>query len=139
MRAAKGYNWDGSTVDWTHNSSGYGAIHFHEDDLDDAAWETDLQATIPPTARSGAYAFKLTTASAGARDMASFFVRPLPSASADLALVMSTFTYLAYAKEHMFDQSKASAMVVPNGNPVKSPSEDLARMVKRFRPRTLRV
>jgi hypothetical protein len=33
-RAVKGFDWDGTQPDWTKASYGYGAIHFHEDDLD---------------------------------------------------------------------------------------------------------
>ncbi|KAM0326724.1 hypothetical protein ACHAQA_006597 [Verticillium albo-atrum] len=35
-RAVRGHDWDGSETDWTKAAYGYGAIHFHEDDLDDA-------------------------------------------------------------------------------------------------------
>src|ERR1700692_164612 len=34
MRAATGANWDGSSMSWTETPSQYGAVHFHEDDLD---------------------------------------------------------------------------------------------------------
>jgi hypothetical protein len=46
-RAVKSHDYDYSTVDWTKASAGYGAIHFHEDDLDDAEWETDFTITVP--------------------------------------------------------------------------------------------
>ncbi|MBE3048787.1 hypothetical protein IMZ48_41070, partial [Candidatus Bathyarchaeota archaeon] len=113
-RGVKGYNWDGSEPDWTKATYGYGAIHFHEDDLDDAQWSTDFSLTIPSTARSGAYAVEVK-ASNGARDMVTFFVRPNPKSTAKVALVLSTFTYLAYANERMFDQTKSSAMATPGG------------------------
>ena len=58
-RAVKGHDWDGSQPDWTKATYGYGAIHFHEDDLDDAGWSTNFSITIPSTARSGAYAIEL--------------------------------------------------------------------------------
>lgn len=113
-RAVKGYNWDGSEPDWTKATYGYGAIHFHEDDLDDAQWATDFSITIPSTARSGAYAVEVKTAN-GVRDKITFFVRPNPKSDAKVAFVFSTFTYLAYANERMFDQSKSSAMTTPDG------------------------
>ena len=37
VRAVTSHNWDASSTDWTRASYGYGAIHFHDDDLDDAA------------------------------------------------------------------------------------------------------
>ncbi|KEF53421.1 uncharacterized protein A1O9_10396 [Exophiala aquamarina CBS 119918] len=63
-RGVRGHNWGGTEVDWTEARYGYGAIHFHEDDLGDAAWETDLTIQLPTTARSGIYAVEvLATAS----------------------------------------------------------------------------
>ncbi|OQU94096.1 hypothetical protein CLAIMM_00508 [Cladophialophora immunda] len=57
-RGVRGYNWDASEIDWTKAKYGYGAIHFHEDDLDDAKWETDLTVALPSDLRSGIYASK---------------------------------------------------------------------------------
>lgn len=113
-RAVKGYDWDGSEPDWTKAKYGYGAIHFHEDDLDNANWGTNFSIAVPATARSGAYAVEVKSAS-GLRDMVTFFVRPNPASTARVALVLSTFTYLAYANERMFDMTKSSAMTVPDG------------------------
>lgn len=131
MRAAKGHDWNGSVVDWAQNSSHYGAIHFHEDDLDDARWETSFCLRIPGSCRSGAYAIELEAQDQDLKDLAVFFVRPAPTSVARVAMVMPTFTYLAYANEHMFDQNKASAMVTPDGNPVKHRGDDFERMVAR--------
>ena len=47
--------------------------------------------------------------------MVTFFVRPIPKSTAKVALVLSTFTYLAYANELMFDQTKSSPMATPGG------------------------
>ncbi|SPN96483.1 uncharacterized protein DNG_00011 [Cephalotrichum gorgonifer] len=113
-RGVKGYTWDGTEPDWTKATYGYGAIHFHEEDLDDAKWATDFTITIPPTARSGAYAVEVKTTS-GAKDMITFFVRPNPKSTARVALVLSTFTYLAYANERMYDVSRSSAMSTSDG------------------------
>lgn len=113
-RAVKGYNWDGSQPDWTKATYGYGAIHFHEDDLDDAKWATNFSINIPSTARSGAYAVEVKCSN-GVRDMVTFFVRPNPTSTAKVALVLTTFTYLAYANERMFDQTRSSAMTTPDG------------------------
>ncbi|KAJ0424574.1 hypothetical protein BJY00DRAFT_326499 [Aspergillus carlsbadensis] len=113
-RAVKGYNWDGSQPDWTKATYGYGAIHFHEDDLDDAKWSTNFSLAIPSTARSGAYAVEVKC-TGGTRDMVTFFVRPNPNSTARVALILTTFTYLAYANERMFDQTRSSAMATPDG------------------------
>ncbi|KAL4886798.1 hypothetical protein BJY04DRAFT_212775 [Aspergillus karnatakaensis] len=121
-RAVKGYNWDGSEPDWTKARYGYGAIHFHEDDLDDAKWSTNFPIAIPSTARSGAYAVEVKC-SDGTRDMVTFFVRPNPASTARVALVLTTFTYLAYANERMFDQTRSSAMTTPDGVSIGSGNE----------------
>ncbi|KAL7756837.1 hypothetical protein ACKLNR_013830 [Fusarium oxysporum f. sp. zingiberi] len=107
-RAVAGYDWDGTESDWTKTGRGYNAIHFHEDDLDDAAWETDLDMVLPRTLRSGAYAVVVRATGLALRDSIPFFVRPTePTASslgAKVAYVLSTFTYLAYANEHVYDR-----------------------------------
>lgn len=109
-RAVTGHDWDGSECDWTRAKYGYGAIHFHDDDLDDAAWDTDFSITIPPGARSGAYAVEVEATSGRDRDSVTFFVRPARwgapgDNSAKVCLVLSTFTYLAYANERLLETS----------------------------------
>ena len=118
-RGVKGYDWDGSEPDWTKAKYGYGAIHFHEDDLDDASWETSFTLTVPNKARSGAYAVQISTPDGRVGDNVTFFVRPSKATSemvgAKVALILSTFTYLAYANEHMYDDTKDSKMEVAGG------------------------
>ncbi|KAF7197836.1 N,N-dimethylformamidase beta subunit [Pseudocercospora fuligena] len=117
-RAVKSHDWAGHEVDWTKDSHGYGAIHFHEDDLDDAEWSTDMTICVPSNARSGVYVVEIESTTSDVRDTIPFFVRPTPSATAKIgarvALVASTFTYLAYANEHMFDQSSPARAEVPD-------------------------
>ena len=129
-RAVKGHDWDGSEPDWTKAKYGYGAIHFHEDDLDDAKWETSFALTIPSSARSGAYAVEVKDSN-GACDKITFFVRPNPASTARVALVLSTFTYLAYANERMFDETRSSAMTVPDGVSIGSEDEYYNHLVRR--------
>ena len=43
----KGWNWDASELDWRRAPGQYGAIHFHDDDLYDAGWETDVVFEVP--------------------------------------------------------------------------------------------
>jgi N,N-dimethylformamidase len=95
-RAVTGARWDGSVMDWRHAPEHYAAIHFHDDDLYDAAWQPSLSLTIPETLRSGAYALKLRAE--GAPFHIGFFVRPKRgAATAKVAFLASTATYLAYA------------------------------------------
>jgi hypothetical protein len=103
-RVVKRYDWDGTEVDWTKAKCGYGAIHFHEDDLDNASSDTDFSITIPEDVRSGAYAVELESTTGNTSDSIIFFTRPNKKAQKQregkIALVLSTFTYLAYANKH---------------------------------------
>jgi hypothetical protein len=135
-RAVKGYDWDGTEVDWTKAKYGYGAIHFHEDDLDDAAWATDFSITIPEDARSGAYAVEVESTTGNTSDSIVFFVRPSKKAwkqrEGKVALVISTFTYLAYANEHLWDRNRASGIDVGLDFDMKdiATGEDFSRFIQ---------
>lgn len=136
-RAVTGHDWDGSEVDWTKAKYGYGAIHFHDDDLDDAKWETDFTITIPETARSGIYAVEVKSTNGKTSDMITFIVRPTPAttaaSSAKIALVLSTFTYLAYANEQLSDQNRSSSIDVGPGYDASTlrRDEDYDRLIRR--------
>lgn len=111
-RAVKGHDWSGAESDWTKADSGYGAIHFHDDDMDDAKWLTDFTITIPAGARSGAYAVEVEAVNGRDTDSITFFVRSDISTtdnSTKVCLVFSTFTYLAYANERMYDTTRPNS------------------------------
>ena len=128
-RAVTGYDWDGSEADWTKAKHGYGAIHFHEDDLDDAKWETDFTIKIPQTARSGIYAVEVISTNGKTSDMIPFIVRPTVQTTATIgakvAFVLSTFTYLAYANEKLSDTNRSSAIQAGPGYDPSSIRKDV--------------
>ncbi len=96
-RGMTGRNWTGEVSDPRLAPEQYGAIHFHDDDLADAGWEPDIDLTLPPDLPSGVYAARLRTPD-GAEDHVPFFVRPPRGrATADIALLIPTNSYLAYA------------------------------------------
>ena len=98
MRAVTGHNWTGDEIDFKHAPGQYGAIHFHDDDIEDAGWETDFTWQVPAYVRSGFYAARLQ--SGDHEDHIPFFVRPpggVPRARA--VVLVPTFTYLAYSNE----------------------------------------
>ena len=100
-RAVTGHAWDGRETAWRHVPRQYAAIHFHEDDLDDAGWEVSLEWTVPATQASGVYAVHVETATA--EDYIPFYVRPaVGEARARVLFLAPTFSYLAYANEQMF-------------------------------------
>ena len=74
------------------------AIHFHDDDVADVQWLETFRFNAPGDLPSGVYAMRLRTDSA--EDHIPFFVAPpREQVSSRLALLMPTFSYLAYANE----------------------------------------
>jgi N,N-dimethylformamidase len=107
-RAVTGPNWSGREVDFRAVPTQYAAIHFHEDDLEDAGWQTGVEVTIPSDTQSGVYAARI--GARGAIDRIPFFVRPAAGAAADVAVVFPTMTYLAYANQRgQFDEELADS------------------------------
>lgn len=98
VRAMTGPHWNGATNDPRIDPRGYCAIHFHEDSLSDANWRQSFAFTVPDDLPSGAYAARLTAGDE--TDHLPFFVCPPEGrATAPLALLVPTFTYLAYGNE----------------------------------------
>ncbi|MFI0366899.1 N,N-dimethylformamidase beta subunit family domain-containing protein [Actinomadura sp. 1N219] len=99
VRGVPGANWTGREIDFRLAPDEYDAIHVHDDDLTDAGWEPQLTLRLPDELRSGAYAFRLR---AGREHLSiPFFVRPpWGTTTSRLAVLISTFTYLAYANSH---------------------------------------
>jgi N,N-dimethylformamidase len=96
MRAVTGHNWDSFEMDYKRARQQYGAIYFHDDDLDDAGWEAGFQFTVPDTLKSGLYAARVRAGTF--EDYVPFTVRPRKGrpTSARIALLIPTFSYLAY-------------------------------------------
>ncbi|MBA3709903.1 MAG: N,N-dimethylformamidase [Planctomycetes bacterium] len=99
-RAVTGRSWSGRETDFRRAPDQYRAIHFHDDDLDDAGWEPSFAFDVPAVA-SGIYAIRLQ---AGASvDHLPFIVRPAPGAAkARIAFLAPTLTYQAYSSEHLW-------------------------------------
>lgn len=101
-RGVTGSNWDGSETAWPHAPQQYGAVHFHDDDLDDAGWERSLTWRVPDDLPSGVYAVHLTADDD--EDYVWFAVRPKRGRpTSRIAFLMPTFSYLAYANQHLLD------------------------------------
>jgi N,N-dimethylformamidase len=94
-----GPRWGARTSSFLQAPSEYDAIHFHDDDLEDADWDVDLAVGIPPQTPSGVFALRIETDDCV--DLVPFFVTAAGSpARADVAVLLPTLTYLAYANEH---------------------------------------
>ncbi|KAF4480179.1 N,N-dimethylformamidase beta subunit [Fusarium agapanthi] len=80
-RAIRGHDWDHKLIGlgWKEATYGFGTIHFHDDDLDDATWDTDFEFTVPSDLRSGAYAIEVQDTESDLKDSIVFFVRPKAS------------------------------------------------------------
>ncbi len=101
-RAMTGSNWNGTERNWNHAPESYGAIHFHEDDVADCEWETDFSFTVPDNLPSGAYAARLSCGEYW--EAIPFFVcPPKGTRTADLCVLVSTFTYVIYANQARVD------------------------------------
>nr|WP_298681714.1 N,N-dimethylformamidase beta subunit family domain-containing protein [uncultured Dongia sp.] len=104
-RAMTGWNWDSTDFSWQSKPEHYGAIHFHDDDLYDCGWQTDFTLTIPADLKSGVYCahvWQKTPDGGKIEDYIPFFVRPARgTATAPLALLIPTASYLAYANQQM--------------------------------------
>ena len=95
-RGMTGSRWNGREMCWRHAPYEYAAIHFHEDDVEDCGWPAAFEWTVPEGTRSSTYA--LTLEAGGARENIPFFVvPPKGTATASIAVVVSTFTYTIYA------------------------------------------
>jgi len=101
-RAVIGHNWTGKSVDFKNSPNEYAAIHFHEDDLEDANWKNSLSWNVPLESKSGVYALKLE--SNDSLDYIPFYVRPNKrNRKSSVLFLAPTNTYLAYANEHLFN------------------------------------
>ena len=98
-RGVTGWNWRGAELGWPNAPEQYGAIHFHDDDLYDAGWETDFTYTIPEETRSGLYAARLRGGTNNDHEeYIPFYVRPAARGSyADIVFLAPTASYMAYA------------------------------------------
>jgi N,N-dimethylformamidase len=98
--AVTGHSWSGRVTDFRLDATGYGAVAFHADDLEDARWETTRAIELPAGLASGTYAVKLASAN-GARYVPFFVVPGEHAKKARIALLMPTLTYQAYANDHV--------------------------------------
>ncbi|WP_413733890.1 N,N-dimethylformamidase beta subunit family domain-containing protein [Sodalis sp. RH21] len=112
-RAMTGPGWNNAVHDWKQDPAQYDAIHFHDDDLADACWPVSTRMQVPPGLPSGVYALRLRAAGE-ADDYIPLMVRPAPEApTADIVLVMATYTYLAYANEHLTEGEFEQGSEIP--------------------------
>lgn len=102
-RAVTGRSWDGSVQHFLEDPCQYRAVHFHRDDLGDVGWDVSARFRLADDIPSAVYAVRVEAE--GQLSHIPFFVRGGPDDEAKpLAVVLPTFTYLAYANEHVFSR-----------------------------------
>jgi N,N-dimethylformamidase len=90
-----------------HAPAEWSAIHFHEDDLDDACWPQSFEWAVPPGTPAGFYAARLTLefsaedeSTARAEDYIPFVVSSAPGATGNrVCFLAPTVSYLAYSNQ----------------------------------------
>jgi len=101
LRAVTGRLWNGDVHDWRFAPDQYAAMHFHSDATDDLGWEPTLELELPERIAGGVHAVVLESEGGdGVEDVVPFVVRrPAGSDPAASAVLLPTFTYLAYSCE----------------------------------------
>jgi N,N-dimethylformamidase len=125
-RGMTGFNWTADDIVYHHIPEEYGAIHFHDDDIDDARWDDDFEYTVPDNLKSGIYAARLRIGgedSSETEDFIPFVVRPPKNRStARLALILPTNSYMAYSNDNLGTNSVV-AQLLAGKVPVMNPSD----------------
>ena len=115
VRGMTGYNWSGDEIVYHHAPQEYGAIHFHDDDLDDARWSVDFSWKIPASLPSGVYAARLRIGGKSTpetEDYIPFVVRPpRGTASARMAFIVPTNSYMAYSNDNLATNSVVAELL----------------------------
>jgi N,N-dimethylformamidase len=100
-RGVTGSLFDASAMAWPDRPAHFAAVHFHDDDFEDARWDADFSIDLPHDLASGVYAARLTPEDGGMVERVVFFVAaPRGKAAAPVAFLASTATYMAYANSH---------------------------------------
>jgi N,N-dimethylformamidase len=114
-RGMTGYNWTGDEIVYHHAPQEYGAIHFHDDDIDDARWDVDFTFAVPEGTKSGAYAARLRVggeSSAETEDFITFFVRPPQgTATSKVCLIIPSSSYMAYSNDNLSTNSVVAELL----------------------------
>jgi len=114
-RGMTGYNWTSDDIVYHHVPQEYGAIHFHDDDIDDARWEESFSYKIPNKLKSGVYGARLRIGgmeSPETEDYVPFFVRPPKGqATAKVCLIIPTNSYMAYSNDNLATNSVVAELL----------------------------
>ena len=114
-RGMTGYNWTADEMVFHHKPEEYGAIHFHDDDIDDARWDVDFTYKVPDLIKSGVYAARLRIngeESAETEDFIPFVIKPPKGkTTSDLLFVLPTNSYIAYSNDNLGTNSVVAQLL----------------------------
>lgn len=100
-RAVTGCGWSGGSYRWVEDPACYAAVHFHDDDLYDAAWQTDFAVTVPADIKSGVYAVRLFSDEDAEAEYFVVFVVRARHRKNSVVFVLPTASYMAYANHRL--------------------------------------
>jgi N,N-dimethylformamidase len=109
-RAVTGHNWDAREQNFIHAPEQYGAIHFHDDDIDDARWDIDFTLTVPDDLPSAVYAARLQADDD--TDYVPFYVRARRGEEKRICFLAPTASYMAYANDHVTEWAPLAQLFV---------------------------
>ena len=119
VRGMTGWNWSGKDDCFRLAPEQYGGIVFHDDVLIDCNWISDSKWKIPNNLPSGVYALRLNCQDV--EEHIPFFVAP-KKPKTKIAVLLPTFTYLAYANEHLVFKAPIVQAITAH-TPILMPSD----------------
>ena len=135
VRGVPGFNWSSDYMSFLHGPQEYGAIHFHDESVDDARWDISFKFKVPDNLKSGVYAARLRInrlTDSENEDYIPFFIRPAKDAKkAKLCLLMATNSYMAYANDNLSVNS-AVAELLTGRVPLIQPNDLLLNEYKGY-------
>ena len=125
-RGMTGHNWTADEMVFHHKPEEYGAIHFHDDDIDDARWDVDFTLKVPEGLKSGVYAARLRVdgrEESENEDYIPFCVKPPKgTATAKTLFLLPTNSYMAYSNDNLGTNSVV-AQLLAGKVPVLEPAD----------------
>jgi N,N-dimethylformamidase len=107
-KAVTGRNWSGETESFLERPDQYQALQFHDDDVEDAGWDYDLEFSLPVGLRSGIYAVQLEDGNETVQ--VPFFLAAPAVDQAPVLFLVPTNTYLAYGNDRLATMDFSFAM-----------------------------
>tara|TARA_B100001059_G_scaffold67466_1_gene64252 strand:- start:7455 stop:9812 length:2358 start_codon:yes stop_codon:yes gene_type:complete len=125
-RGMTGHNWTADEMVYHHKPVEYGAIHFHDDDVDDSRWDVDFTFKVPENIKSGVYAARLRVDGREESEYEDFIPicikPPKGKATAKILFLMPTNSYMAYSNDNLATNSVV-AQLLGGKVPVMNPSD----------------